>query len=87
MPSLENTSSQIEQRRPVPRGAEPRECVVHLAGDAIRGVGGAERGGTADPCHPRLERRRPELLGRERGRCRRRAVVGVLGDHGPAVAR
>ena len=49
--------------------------------------GDAERGGAADSRHPRLERLRAELLGRQRGRCGRRAVVGVLGDDGAAVAR
>ena len=43
--------------------AQASEGVVDLAADAGCGVGGSERAGTADPRHPRLERRRAELLG------------------------
>ena len=66
--------------------AQPGEGAVDLAADASRRVGRAERGGTADPRHPGLERGRAELLGRERRGGRGRAVVGVLGDHGATAA-
>ena len=75
-----------QERRPVTCLAQPGEGAVDLARDPLRGVAGAERGGAADPRHPRLERGRAELLGRQRRRRRRRAVVGVLRDHGAAVA-
>ena len=51
------------------------------------GIRRAERRSSADPRDPGLERGRAELLGRESGRGSGRAVVGVLGDHRPAVAR
>ena len=86
MPSLEKTSSQIRNAGPWPAVAQPGEGAVDLAADAGCGVGRSERGGAADPRHPRLERGRAELLGRERGGGRGGAVVGVLGDHGAAVA-
>ena len=66
--------------------AQPGEGAVDLARDAVHGVGGTERRGAPDPSHPRLKCGRAELLGRQRRRRRRSAVVGVLRDHGPAVA-
>ena len=63
MPSLEKTSSQIRNPGSWPVLAQARERIVDLAADAGCGVGGSERARTADPRHPRLERRRAELLG------------------------
>ena len=75
-----------EQRRSVSFPTEKCESVIDLVRHAFGGVGGREGGGTSDPRHPRLECCRPELLGRQSSSCRRGAVVGVLGDHGPAAS-